>query len=117
MGGSWTMVVHRDRRHRIEQILERVLVGALFGYVVCAVVSITALQTAYILALVAWASRLFLQGDLRQVRVPLLLPFSAFVLASVLATILAVEPLESVLVLCNVFVALVVYLSIIMCLI
>ena len=85
---------HRDRRHRIQQLLERVLVGALFGYAVCAVISITALQTAYILALVAWASCLALQGDLRQVRVPLLLPFSAFALASVLATLLAVEPLE-----------------------
>jgi O-antigen ligase len=104
------MLVHSDRCHRIQQILERVIVGALFGYVVCSVISITALQTAYILALVTWASRLFLQGDTRQVRVPLLLPFSAFVLASVLATILAVEPLESVLELRNVFEALVFYL-------
>jgi O-antigen ligase len=104
------MVGHRDRSHRLQLILERVLVGGLFGYVVCAVVSITALQTAYILALVAWASRLALQGDLRQVRVPLLLPFSAFALASVLATILAVEPLDSVLELRNVCEALVFYL-------
>src|SRR5262245_53301184 len=107
---AWAMLAHRDRRHRLQQLLERVSVGALFGYVVCAVISITALQMAYIVALIAWASRLALQGDLRQVRVPLLLPFSAFVLASVLATLLAVEPLESVLELRNVFEALVFYL-------
>src|SRR6266508_631364 len=100
------MLVHSDRSHRLQQILERVLVGALFGYVVCSVISITALQTAYILALVAWASRLALQSDTRQVRVPLLLAFRAFMLA----TILAFEPLESVIELRNVFESLVFYL-------
>jgi hypothetical protein len=104
------MLGHRDRSHRIQQILQRVIVGALFGYVVCSVISITALQTAYIVALVAWAIRLSLQGDTRQVRVPLLLPVSAFGLASVLATLLAVEPFESLLELRNVFEALVLYL-------
>src|SRR5215831_18113761 len=34
VGGSCAMVVHRDRCHRLQQLLERVLVGALFGYVV-----------------------------------------------------------------------------------
>ena len=87
------MLVHSDRSHRIQQILERVIVGALFVYVVCSVISISAMQTAYILALVAWAIRVYLQGDTRQLRLPLLMPFSAFLLASVLATILAVEPL------------------------
>src|SRR5262249_5823413 len=50
------------------------------------------------------------QGDIRQLRLPLLRPFSAFLLASVLATILAVEPLESLIELRNVFEALVFYL-------
>src|SRR2546427_1524055 len=104
------MWVHSARSQRIQQILERVIVGALFVYVVCSVISISAMQTAYVLALVAWAIRLYLQGDPWQVRLPLLLPFSAFLLASVLATILAVEPLESLIELRNVFEALLFYL-------
>jgi O-antigen ligase len=104
------MLVHSDRSHRIQQILERVSVVALFVYVVCSVISISAMQTAYILALVAWAIRLYLQSDTRQLRLPLFMPFSAFLLASVLATILAVEPLKSLIELRNVFEALVFYL-------
>ena len=104
------MLIHSDRSHQMQHMLERIIVGALFVYVVCSVISISAMQTAYILALVAWAIRLALQGETRQVRVPLLLPCSAFVLASVLATLLAVEPLESLIELRNVFEALVLYL-------
>src|SRR4029077_21050604 len=104
------MLVHNDRSHRIQQILERVSVGVLFVYVVCSVISISATQTAYVLALVVWAIRLYLQGDTRQLHFPLLMPFSAFLLASVLATILAVEPLKSLIELRNVFEALVFYL-------
>ncbi len=40
------MLVHSDRSHRIQQILERVIVGALFVYVVCSVIAISAMQTA-----------------------------------------------------------------------
>jgi O-antigen ligase len=104
------MLIQSNRIHRIQQLLERVIVVTLFIYVVCSVISISAMQTAYILALVAWAIRLYLQGDARQVRLPLLMPFSAFLLASVLATILAVEPVESLIELRNVFEALVFYL-------
>ena len=104
------MLVHNDRSQRMQQILEWVIVGALFVYVVCAVISISAMQTAYILALVAWATRVYLQGDTRQLRLPLLMPFGAFFLASVLATILAVEPFESLVELRNVFEALLFYL-------
>ena len=104
------MLVHSDRSQRMQQILERVIVGALFVYVVCSVISISAMQTAYILALVAWATRVYLQGDTRQLRLPLLMPFGAFLLASVLATILAVEPFESLVELRNVFEALLFYL-------
>jgi len=110
MRGSGAMLGHSDRRHRIQQRLERVIVGALFVYVVCAVMSISAMQTAYILALVAWAIRLCLQSEPRQVRVPLLLPVSAFGLASVLTTLLAVKPLASLLELRNVLEVLVFYL-------
>jgi O-antigen ligase len=104
------MLVHSDRKHSMQQILEWVIVGALFVYVICSVISISAMQAAYILALVAWATRSYLQGEARQLRLPLLMPFSAFLLASVLATILAVEPLASLVELRNVFEALVFYL-------
>jgi O-antigen ligase len=106
------MLVHSDRSHRIPQILERVIIGALFVYAVCSVISISASQTAYILALVAWAIRSYLQGAPRQLHWPLLMPFSAFVLASALATLLAVEPLASLRELRNVFEVLVFYLMV-----
>src|SRR5438093_1288504 len=100
------MLVHSDRSQKMQQLLERVIGGALFVYVVCSVISISAMQTAYILALIAWAMRVYLQGDTQQLRLPLLMPFSAFCLASVLATILAVEPFASLVELRNVFEAL-----------
>jgi O-antigen ligase len=106
------MLVHSDRSHRIQQILERVIIGALFAYVVCSVISISASQTAFILALVAWAIRSYLQGATRQLHWPLLMPFSAFVLASALATRLAVDPLASLRELRNVFEVLMFYLMI-----
>src|SRR5512134_2016554 len=106
------MLVYSDRNHRIQQILERVIVGALFAYVVCSVISISASQTAYVLALVAWAIRSYLQGATRQLQWPLLMPFSAFVLASALATLLAVEPLASLRELRNVFEVLMFYLMV-----
>jgi O-antigen ligase len=94
----------------MQHILERVIVAALFIYVVCSVISISALQTAYVLALITWAIRLYLSGETRQLHWPLLMPFGAFLLASGLATSLAVEPLESLRELRNVFEALVFYL-------
>jgi O-antigen ligase len=104
------MLVYSDRSHRMQQILERLIVTALFVYVACSVISISAMQTAYILALIAWAIHVYLQGDTRQLYFPLLRPFSAFLLISVLATILAVEPLASLRELRNVLEALVFYL-------
>ena len=104
------MLVHSTQSQRIQQILERVIVGALFVYVVCSVISISAMQTAYILALVAWATRIYLQGSARQLHWPLLMPWGAFLLASTLATLLAVEPFESLKELRNVFEALLFYL-------
>src|SRR6266496_4400314 len=52
----------------------------------------------------------YLQGATRRLYLPLLMPFSAFLLASILATVLAVEPLASLVELRNVFEALVFYL-------
>ena len=80
------MLVQSDRSHRVQQILEQVTVGALYVYAVCSVISISAMQAAYIFALVTWAARVYLQGHTRQLYLPLLIPFGAFALASGLAT-------------------------------
>src|SRR5437899_1706565 len=89
------MQAQTDRSHRVQQILDQVTVGALYVYAVCAVISISAMQAAYIFALVTWATRVYLQGHTRQLYLPLLMPFGAFALASALATVMAVEPLHS----------------------
>src|SRR5262249_41706395 len=108
--GHQSMLVQSDRSHRVQQILERVTVGALYVYAVCSVISISAMQAAYIFALVTWAVRVYLQGHTRQLYLPLLLPFGAFALASALATIMAVEPHHSLVEFRNVFEALLFYL-------
>ena len=104
------MLVQSDRSHRVQQILERVTVGALYVYAVCSVISISALQAAYIFALVTWAARVYLQGYTRQLYLPLLMPFGAFALASALATVVAVNPYHSLDKFRNVFAALLFYL-------
>src|SRR5688500_18409599 len=70
------MLTYSDRSHRVQQRLEQMTVGALYVYAGCAVVSISAMQAAYIFALVTWMARLYLQGHPLQLRLPLLLPFS-----------------------------------------
>jgi O-antigen ligase len=108
--GHQSMLVQSDRSHRVQQILERVTVGALYMYAVCSVISISAMQAAYISALVSWAACVYLQGHTRQLYLPLLMPFGAFALASALATIMAVEPFHSLVEFRNVFEALLFYL-------
>jgi len=104
------MLRQSDRSHTVQQRLERMTVGALYVYAVCSVISISAMQAAYIFALVALTVRVYLQGHTRQLYLPLLIPFSAFALASALATVLAVEPLKSLIEFRNVFEALLFYL-------
>jgi O-antigen ligase len=104
------MLAQSDRSYRVQQILEQVTVGALYVYAVCSVISISALQAAYIFALVTWAARVYLAGHTRQLYLPLLMPFGAFALASGLATIMAVEPYHSLVELRNVFEALLFFL-------
>jgi len=104
------MLAQSDRSHRVQQRLEQVTVAALYVYAVCAVISISAMQAAYIFALVTWATRVYLEGQTRQLYFPLLIPFGAFALASALATVTAVEPLHSLIEFRNVFEALLFYL-------
>jgi O-antigen ligase len=94
----------------IQRTLKRLTNVALFAFIVCSVVSISAMQTAYILALVAWLIRLYLQGGNLLLRFPLLVPMCGFALASALATLTAVSPYQSLIELRNVFEATVFFL-------
>ncbi len=67
------MLRQSDRSHTVQQRLERMTVGALYVYAVCSVISISAMQAAYIFALVALTVRVYLQGHTRQLYLPLLM--------------------------------------------
>ena len=92
-GGSMAMLSARlqDRAYLLEQITHVLL----FVFVIFSVISISIMQAAYILAIVAWITRVYLQGSYRQLRFPLLLPLGSFVLASLVATITGVAPAKS----------------------
>jgi O-antigen ligase len=94
----------------IQRRLKWLIDGALCAFVIFSVISISAMQAMYILALVAWILRLCLQGHGLQWRFPLLVPFGSFCLASVLATITAIAPYRSLIELRGVFAALVFFL-------
>ncbi len=96
------MLAQLDHRYHLQARLEWVIQGALVLYTVCALLSISAMQAAYILALIAWALRVALSGDTQHLRWPFLLPYGAFVVASLLATITGVEPVTSLIELRNV---------------
>jgi O-antigen ligase len=82
----------------------RVIDVAIVGFLVCSVLSITAAQAAILVALAAWLyERVWAKGD-RPLYLPLLLPITAFYLASILASITAVTPYQSFKDLRNIFV-------------
>lgn len=96
------MLVSPAQRPHLAGVLARVIQGALVAYVVSALISISAMQAAYILALVAWGLRLYLTRETQDLRWPLLWPYAAFSVASVLATLFAVAPWRSLVELRNV---------------
>jgi O-antigen ligase len=93
-----------------QQKLERVSQVALLVFVICSVISISAMQAAYILALVAWVVRLALPGSKRQISLPLFVPICSFLLASILATLTAINPYRSLIELRSVLAVSVLYL-------
>lgn len=93
-----------------QQALQRITDGALFVFVLFTVVSLSIVQAAYILAVVAWVLRLYLLGSSTPVRFPLVVPVCGFCLASLLATLTAIEPYQSLGELRNVFEVTVFYL-------
>lgn len=101
-----------DRFSYVQPMLHRVIAVALYAYALFAVVSISAMQTAYIFGLIAWIILLTLTWDTQSLRLPLLVPIGSFLLASVLATLTAVEPYRSLIELRNVLEILLFYLVI-----
>jgi O-antigen ligase len=83
--------------------LDRLIDGAIMAFLISSVVSITAAQAAILIALVAWLYKLVCTVDNRPLHLPLLRPMTAFFLASVLASVTAVDPYRSFTDLRNVF--------------
>ena len=102
-GGSMAMLSARlqDRAYLLEQITHVLL----FVFVIFSVISISIMQAAYILAIAAWITRVYLQGSYRQLRFPLILPLGSFALASLVSTITGVAPSKSLSEFRNVFAA------------
>ncbi len=92
--------------------LQRVTEGALFVFVLSVLVSISAMQAAYIVAIATWLLRLYREGADREVRLPLLVPVCGFVLASLVSTILALHPFQSFVELRNIFEVVVFYMAV-----
>jgi O-antigen ligase len=86
-----------------EQPLDRVVDVAIAMFLVFSVLSITAAQTAILVALAAWLCKLVRAKNDRPLRLPLILPIAAFYLASALASVTAVDPYHSFKDLRNVF--------------
>ena len=73
----------------------RVVDAAIVTFLVCSVLSITGAQAAILVALAAWLYERVRAIDDRRLHLPLLWPMAAFYLASILASITAVDPLDS----------------------
>src|SRR5919109_2084739 len=83
--------------------LDRAIDGAILSFVIFSVLSITAAQASILVALAAWTGKLLRSAERGQLRLPLLLPMVALFVASVLATLTAVDPSRSVKELRNIF--------------
>ncbi len=73
----------------------RVVDAAIVAFLLCSVLSITGAQAAILVALAAWLYERLRATDDRRLHWPLLWPMAAFYLASILASVTAVEPLHS----------------------
>jgi O-antigen ligase len=89
--------------HSSARPLDRLIDGAIIAFLISSVVSITAAQAAILIALTAWLYKLVGTVGNRPLYLPLLLPMAAFFLASVLASVTAVDPYRSFTDLRNVF--------------
>jgi O-antigen ligase len=85
------------------QVMDRIIDGAIVVFLICSVVSITAAQAAILVAEAAWLVKLMRFPTSRVLYLPLLLPITAFYLASILASATATDPWLSLKDLRNVF--------------
>jgi putative inorganic carbon (HCO3(-)) transporter len=86
-----------------EQPGSHVIDAAIVAFLLFAVLSITGAQAAILVALAAWLYERVRARDDRPLDLPLLLPIAAFYLATVLASVTAMDPLQSFKDLRNVF--------------
>jgi O-antigen ligase len=89
--------------HLSPQVLDRIIDVAIVAFLTCSVASITGAQAAILVAQAAWLAKLVSFPTSRGLRWPLLLPISAFYLASVIASATAADPWLSFRDLRNVF--------------
>jgi O-antigen ligase len=94
----WTAMLQMS-----EQPVGRVIDVAIVAFLLFSVLSITGAQAAILVALGAWCYELVRAKDPRLLHFPLLVPIAAFYLASVLASVTAVDPYHSLKDLRNVF--------------
>jgi O-antigen ligase len=73
----------------------RIVDTAIVAFLLCSVLSITGAQAAILVALAAWLFERVRATDDRRLHLPLLGPMVVFYLASVLASVTAVDPLHS----------------------
>jgi O-antigen ligase len=73
----------------------RVVDAAIVAFLLCSVLSITGAQAAILAALAAWLYERVRATDDRRLYLPLLWPMAAFYLASVLASVTAMDPVHS----------------------
>jgi O-antigen ligase len=95
----WTVTLQMS-----EQPVGRVIDVAIIAFLLFSVLSITGAQAAILVALAAWLYELARAKGDRPLRLPLLMPIAAFYLASVVASVTAVDPYYSFNNLRNIFV-------------
>lgn len=93
-------------------LLQRVTYVALLIFVSTVTLSISMMQAAYIVALAAFLVTLYQSPQLRQIRLPLLIPIGGFAFASLVSTIAGVTPYRSLVELRNVLEVAVFYLAV-----
>jgi O-antigen ligase len=89
------MCLKAAARHSSSQPAGRVVDGAIVLFLLCSVLSITGAQAAILVALAAWLYERVRATNDRRLRLPLLWPMAAFFLASILASVTAVDPVHS----------------------
>ncbi len=76
-------------------VLDRIIMGSLFGFVAFSLFSISLTQISCGLGGLAWVIKVFVNRSQQDVRLPLKYPFLAFCLACIIAVATAIDPANS----------------------